>query len=110
MKLLLPSTSSAFILSASLAWLGPRVARAENSVRYKYQDYQEMGGRIGVKVQGAAIEQDMGTATHLKVSGAMDAIVGATPTGQPAPAGTDQVPLSILHDRRKAWDATLSRQ
>ena len=110
MKLLLPSTSSALILSASLAWLGPRVALAENSVRYKYQDYQEMGGRIGVKVQGAAIEQDMGPATHLKVSGAMDAIVGATPTGQPAPAGTDQVPLSILHDRRKAWDATLSRQ
>ncbi len=110
MNIVTTSRSSALVLSALLAWLTPRTARAENSLRYKYQDYQEMGGRIGVKVQGAAVEQDFGTATHLKVEGVMDAIAGATPSGQPAPAGSDQVPLSILHERRKAWDAALSHQ
>ncbi|MSU47863.1 MAG: DUF3570 domain-containing protein [Opitutus sp.] len=110
MKFSPSSRSRALALSTLLVWLAPRAARAENSVRYKYQDYREMGGRIAVKVQGAAVEQDLGTATHLKVEGVMDAIAGATPTGQPAPAGSDQVPLSILHERRKAWDASLARQ
>jgi hypothetical protein len=47
---------------------------------------------------------------HLKVEGVIDAIAGATPNGQPAPAGSDQVPLSNLTERRKAWSATFSRQ
>ena len=100
----------AVALSGLLVWLAPRVARAENSVRYKYQDYQEMGGRIAVTVNSAGVEQDFGTATHLKVEGVIDAIAGATPNGQPAPAGSDQVPLSKLSERRKAWNAALSHQ
>lgn len=97
-------------LAALLLWLSPRAARAEDTVRYKFQDYQELGGRIAVKVNGAAVEKDFGTDMHLKVEGVIDAITGATPNGQPAPAGTDQVPLSDLHERRKAWGATFSRQ
>lgn len=100
----------AIAVSAALTWLAPRVVRAESAVRYKYQDYQELGGRVAVKVQSAGVEQDFGTATHLKVEGVIDAIAGATPNGQPAPAGSDQVPLSQMHERRKAWNAALSRQ
>jgi hypothetical protein len=110
MKLPSLSQGRAVALSALLVWLAPRILRAESSVRYKYQDYQEMGGRIGVKVQSVGVEQDIGTSMHLKVEGIMDAIAGATPTGQPAPAGSGEVPLSDLHERRKAWDATFSRQ
>lgn len=100
----------AFAVSALLAVLLPRLARAESVVRYKYQDYQEMGGRIAVQVNSAGVEQDFGTATHLKLEGVIDAITGATPNGQPAPTGSDQVPLSQLHERRKAWSGSLAHQ
>lgn len=106
----LPSTVRACSLAALLLWLCPRAIRAEEAIRYKFQDYQETGGRIAVQVHGAAVEKDLGPDTHLKVEGVIDAITGATPTGQPAPAGSDQVPLADLHERRKAWNATLSRQ
>ncbi len=103
-------SARAFALSGLLLWLAPRAARAESSIRYKYQDYQEMGGRVGVQVNSAGIEHDFGTATRLKIEGVLDAIAGATPNGQPAPAGSDQVPLSKLTDRRKAWNASLAHQ
>ena len=105
-----PPNTRAFALAALLVWLAPRGARAENSVTYKYSDYREADGRIAVKTQGAYIEKDLGTEMHLKLEGVLDAITGATPSGQPAPAGTAQVPTSNLHDRRKAWNADLSRQ
>jgi hypothetical protein len=100
----------ALVLSTLLAWLAPRVARSEDAVRYKYQDYKESGGRIAVEVHSAGIEKDIGTSTHVKIEGVIDAIAGATPNGQPAPAGSDQVPLSKLTERRKAWNAVFSHQ
>ena len=42
------SNARAVALSCLLAGVAPRAARAEDSVRYKFQDYQERGGRIGV--------------------------------------------------------------
>ena len=100
----------ALVLSTLLVWLAPRVARSEDAVRYKYQDYKESGGRIAVEVHSAGIEKDIGTSTHVKIEGVIDAIAGATPNGQPAPAGSDQVPLSKLTERRKAWNAVFSHQ
>lgn len=97
-------------LAAVLLALLPRGARAESGLSYKYADYQEAGGRIGVETQGVLIEQDFGTATKVKVEGVIDALAGATPNGQPAPAGSDQVPLSQMDDRRKAWSADVSHQ
>jgi hypothetical protein len=97
-------------LSSLLIWAAPRAVRAEESVRYKYQDYREAGGRVAVEVHSAAIEKDFGPAMRLKVEGVVDAIAGATPNGQPAPAGSTQVPLSKLTDKRKAWNAAFSRQ
>ena len=103
-------SARAALLASLLALLAPRAIRAENSVHYKYEDYRESGGRVAVQTQGAVVEQDFGTAMHLKVEGVLDAIAGATPNGQPAKAGSDQVVLSYLTERRKAWDATFSRQ
>jgi len=100
----------AVLLAATLAALAPRATRAENSVAYKYSDYRESGGRVAVETQTALIEQDVGTDFHARITGTLDAIVGATPTGEPAPAGSDQVRLTKLTDRRKAWNADLSRQ
>jgi hypothetical protein len=45
----------------------------------------------------------------LKLTGTLDAVAGATPTGQPAPAGSGQVPLAELTEQRKEWSADLSR-
>jgi hypothetical protein len=59
----------------------PRSARAEDAVRYKFQDYREMGGRVAIKVHGAAVEKTLGTVGRLKVDGVIDSIAGATPTG-----------------------------
>ncbi|HVU18199.1 MAG TPA: DUF3570 domain-containing protein [Candidatus Didemnitutus sp.] len=97
-------------LSAALLWLAPRVARADGSLSYKYADYREADGRIKVETNGVLAEQDLGPDTQVKVQGIIDAIAGATPTGQPAPAGSDQVPLAEISDRRKAWSADLLHQ
>ena len=108
-----PRSKSLFISSVLAGWLlliSPRAARAEDSLSYKYADYRESAGRIVVKTQNALIEQDIGPEMHLKVQGVIDAIAGATPNGQPAPTGSDQVVLTQLHDRRKAWNADFSRQ
>jgi hypothetical protein len=110
MNLVLSPQTRAAVLSALLVWLAPRTVRAESAIRYKYQDYREMGGRVAVEVHSAGVEQDLGTATHVKVEGVIDAIAGATPNGQPAPAGSDEVPLAQMHDRRKAWNAVFSHQ
>lgn len=114
MKLSAPSFTPASqfrgaVIAAFLFLLVPR-ARAEGGISYKYQDYQESGGRVGVQVHSALIEQGIGTEMRFKLSGVIDAISGATPNGQPAPAGSDQVPYSKLDERRKAWNAEFSRQ
>jgi hypothetical protein len=106
---LLGSVARLALFLGGLALSVPR-GRAESGVSYKYQDYAEGGGRIAVHTQSALLEQDLGTDTHVKVEGVIDAIAGATPDGQPAPAGSDQVSLSQLHERRKAWNADLSHQ
>lgn len=92
------------------AGLSARSSRAESTIRYKYQDYREMGGRVAVEVHSAGVEHEFSPATLLKFEGVIDAIAGATPNGRPAPAGSDQVPLSHLTERRKAWNAVLSHQ
>jgi hypothetical protein len=95
---------------ATLALFTPRPTHAESSVAYKYADYRESGGRVAVGTQSALLASDLGTDWHAKVSGTLDAIAGATPNGQPAPAGSTEVPLSTLSDRRKAWTADVARQ
>jgi hypothetical protein len=107
-----PSSRSAraLLIASTLAVLAPRGAVAESSVAYKYSDYRESGGRVVVETQTALIEQTFGVDYRARFTGTIDAIAGATPTGEPAPAGSDQVRLSRLSDRRKAWTGDLSRQ
>ncbi len=95
--------------AALMAVTIPR-GRAETGISYKYADYRESGGRIDVQTQGAILEGEFGTANRIKIEGVLDAIAGATPSGQPAPTGSDQVPLSKLKEYRKAWNAEFARQ
>src|ERR1022692_3681828 len=85
-------------------------ARSDDSLSYKYENYTEAGGRVGVQTQGIVANQEIGADMRLGLTAVTDAIAGATPTGLPAPAGSDQVPLAHLSDHRKAWETDLSRQ
>lgn len=94
--------SRVLVFSATLLLTLPRLARAENSLAYKYQDYQEGDDRIRVRNHNARATVDLGMATALRVRGVIDTITGATPTGQRAAAGSNQVPLTEIEDERRA--------
>ena len=85
-----------------------RDARAEDSLTYKFQSWQEDNGRVRVDAHYAQAETTLSTETKFKLMGLIDTITGATPSGQPAPTGSDQVPLSTLTDRREAWQAEVT--
>jgi len=85
-------------------------ARADGSFAYKYEDYDEAGGRVGVRTQGVVIDQDLGEGLTFSATLINDAIAGASPTGAPAAPGSNQVPLTFLSDHRKAWETDLSRR
>ncbi len=104
------SRVGAYFLVGVMVLCRPRAVKAENSLAYEYEDYTEPNGRVGVTTQSARLDQDLGTDMHVALSGVVDAIAGATPSGQPAEAGSDQVALAETRDYRKAWEADLSRQ
>ncbi len=112
-RLRLPVPTGLNAVSLSLLLLGalPKPsARAEGSLSYNLEDYSETAGRVGVHTMGALLKQDLPYDVKLSATAINDAIAGATPTGEPAPAGSTQVPLATLHDHRKAWETELSRQ
>jgi hypothetical protein len=100
----------ALLLAVLLQLLAPRTGRAETTTSYKYQDYRESGGRINVRAHYGLIEQTLGLSAKLRITGVIDTITGATPTGEPADPATGLVPLTNIDDRRKAWTADFSRQ
>jgi hypothetical protein len=91
-----------------LAWHLPREARGDGEAAYQYEDYREAGGRIAVREQSGSLAQDLAEGVNLKLTGTLDAIAGATPTGQPAAPGSGQVPLANLTERRKEWTGDLT--
>ncbi|HKB89894.1 MAG TPA: DUF3570 domain-containing protein, partial [Opitutaceae bacterium] len=98
------------LLLLLLAICLPRKASAENTLSYKWQRYDESGDRMRITTQSGMLDAQLPAELRFKLSGVVDAIAGASPTGQAAPAGSDQVPVGHLTDHRKAWDADLSRQ
>ena len=97
------------VVAGVLLLCQPRSTRAEDSLTFKLQSWQEANDRIRVDSQYAQLEKDLGTDTHFKVMGLIDSIAGATPTGE-KPAAGQSVPLVHMEDRRKAWNADLSHQ
>lgn len=99
------------IALGGLLWMSrPGTARAEDALTVKRQWWQEESGRIEVDSVYVLVEKDLTPDTKLKAMGLIDTIAGATPLGTPAPAGSDQVPLSPMEDRRKAWEVGLAQQ
>lgn len=98
------------LMTGALALLTPRAARAESGLTYKFEDYQESSGRVGVQAHYGLFEQALGTEARIKLTGVIDVIAGATPTGQAPTTQGGDVPLTDMHDRREAWTADYSRQ
>ncbi len=98
------------LLAGGMALASPRAARADEHLSYKFQDYQESGGRIEVQVHSALLEKDLGSALHFKLHGVVDTIAGATPTGQTPATPDGPVPLARISEERRAWNADFSRQ
>lgn len=105
-----PRVSALGAFLAVLHLVNPRPSRAEDAVAYKFQSWQEDGGRIRVDAHYGLVEKDLGLAARLRLTGVIDTIAGATPTGEPPPPGSDAVPLAQLDDRREAWQAEFTRQ
>src|SRR5208283_4011139 len=96
---------------AGLALCLPRpCVRADGSTGYIFENYRENDGRVTVETESGSADQDVGAFGHLSLTGTIDAVSGATPTGQPAPAGSDQVVLTQFHSRRKAWAGNYAEQ
>ena len=97
-------------LVAALLLLTPRSGRAEDGISYKFQSWQEEAGRIRVDAHYGLIEKDLTPADHLRLTGVIDTIAGATPTGAPPEPGSDEVPLAQLEERREAWQVEYAHQ
>jgi len=103
--------SARCLIFGAVLWLSvPKSGRAESSLTIKNQSWQEDNNRVRVDSQYAQIESDLTTSTHVSAMGLIDAIAGATPTGEkPATLG-GPVPLAHMSDRRKAWSLNASHQ
>lgn len=96
-----------------LMGLLPRFARSEDSLRYKFQSWQEDAGRIRVDSHYALIEKDLPRETKPRLIGSIDVITEARPVRavqgflscvgcDPARAGTARVAGDRRKRRRKA--------
>src|SRR5258708_19320656 len=82
------------LLLLLLAICLPRKASAENTLSYKWQRYDESGDRMRITTQSGMLDAQLPAELRFKLSGVVDAIAGASPTGQAAPAGSDQLPAA----------------
>jgi len=97
------------IVALALQLLLPRMTRGEGALSYKFQSWQEDAGRVRVDSHYGLAEQSLPADAKLKLTGVIDSIAGATPTGQLPTTPGGPVPLTQLEDRRKAWEADLSK-
>ena len=97
-------------LALVLALCQPKSARAEDSLSYKFQSWQEDNQRIRVDSHYVLAEKGIGTDTQFKAMGLIDSIAGATPTGELPRTPGGAVPLAPMEDLRRAWSADLSHQ
>ena len=105
-----PSGPVGAVLASLALILSRPAARAADSVDFKYENYREADGRITVVTESSSVNQDVAASGLIHLTGTIDAVAGATPTGQPAAPGTQQVPLTEIHTRRKAWAGDYAEQ
>ncbi len=115
------SRAASVALALALYCLQLHRAQAEDHADFRYETYDEQGGRIGVETQSGLFEIGATPWLSLKGEFVYDAISGATPTGAPPPSQlqfatpptgplSDKVPTAFMRDFRTAgtFDAAFS--
>ena len=97
-----PGRSLAFALAVGLPVMMAQRLCGEDHVDYRFHDYREEADRIHVQTHSAYFELAVHPSLTLSGEFVYDAISGASPTGAPPPAGSQQVPLAHLEDVRTA--------
>lgn len=90
--------------------LAPGKAAAETRFSTKVEKYDEENGRIEITTFGFLVEVNLHPSLAAKGEFVYDAISGATPTGGPPLPGSDQVPLALMEDKRRAGVVELSQR
>jgi hypothetical protein len=73
-----------------------RSVRAEDSVDVKYEYYAEADGRVKVEASYAKATVDLNAEWAFAFTGLVDTITGASPTGMPAEAPGEKLPVAEL--------------
>ena len=118
----LRTSAEAVTLAVALYLLSLNRAACEDHIDYRYENYREDSGRIGVDTHSWLFEDQLLPWLSVKGLAVYDAISGATPTGGPTPTQaqsimlntlgytapgnpSDQVPLAHMSDKR--WAGTM---
>lgn len=113
MRLMIPTPSvepdtrvrrglAALVLSGLLVLLPPRRALGEDRVEYRYENYAEDRGRIGIQTHGVYFEKELTSKVVTHGQFVYDGISGATPTGAKMQPGATEVPTMHMEDERLA--------
>ena len=70
-------------------------ARGDGVLGYRFENYQEDGGRMRVQTQSVFFDSPLAPWVSLKLTAVHDAISGASPTGSPPPSQIHFVPPSL---------------
>jgi hypothetical protein len=106
----------ALVLSLGLSLARMRSTQAQDHADYRFEDYFEDAGRIGVQTHSWLFDKQLEPWLSLKGSAVYDAISGATPTGAPPPSqvnffGLETGPLSTkvptVHMEDQRWAGAL---
>ncbi|MBH55421.1 MAG: hypothetical protein CMI18_13895 [Opitutaceae bacterium] len=100
------------LIALNLISSSPKFIRAQDSITYKWEDYQENNDRIRVVAHYLRVEKELGINTKLSVVRLSDTITGSTPTGEPIQEEGDpnQVPLEDLTDERESIVVSLNHK
>ncbi len=80
-------TLVALAVAALLSRTGVQRARAQDDIIYRYENYQEDNGRIGITTHSGQFDVGLKPWLSLKGEVVNDAVSGATPTGYPLSPG-----------------------
>jgi hypothetical protein len=89
-------------LTVLLRFLFGTRAQAEDHADYKYEDYNEEHDRMHVRTHSFFVEKSVLPWLEVEGQFVYDGLSGATPTGAPPPAGSDEVPTVHIEDIRRA--------